>query len=77
MSRDDDDDDRGGGKSSRGGNPKKGGLGTGAIIGIVVGAVLILSCLGCGGCCLLNWDDFKKGFDKGFEEGFKKAQQKK
>jgi len=46
------------GKSSRGDKPK-GGMSTGAIVGIVVGVLLLCSCLGCGGCCAFQWDDFK------------------
>jgi hypothetical protein len=76
MSRDDDDFGAMGG--SRSDKPKGGGgLSTGAIIGIVVGALLLCTCLGCGGCCALNWDEFKKNFDKEFKKAQEQQQQKK
>jgi hypothetical protein len=61
MKTTDDDDDDGPvrGRSSRGDKSKKGGLATGAIIGIVAGVLLLCTCFGCGGCVALNWDEFK------------------
>lgn len=50
-----------------------GGMGTGAIIGIVVGVLLLCCCFSCGGCTIFQWDEFKKQFDI----EMKKQQQKK
>lgn len=72
MGRDDDDDDDRpvGGRSSRNDKPK-GGISTIAIVGMVIGGLLLSCCVCCGGWTALNWTEFKKGFDQGFQ----KAQQ--
>ena len=63
--------------SGSGDEAPKGDMSTFAIIGIVIGALLLCCCLSCGGWSALNWDEFKKNFDKEFEKQQQQQNKKK
>jgi hypothetical protein len=75
MAEDNDDEfPTGAGGGSRDDAKKKGGMGTGAIIGIVAGVLVLCCCLSCCGGIGFRWDEFKTQFDA---EMKKQQQQKK